>query len=397
MNNSKFLLFFTFISSIGDTLFLVGLPVYFYKSGDGNLLHATFVSIFINLIVFISRKFIIKLHTTSSYIKVVAYGEIIMGVTELIILILFNTFNQKWILLVGIIPLALLYNIYAVPKFYHIQDSFETRNIIRYTSMLSFFREFGMFSGILIVGFLMEHYTINEIIIVDAMTFIIYGLFILLSKKKQDTESSSSKGNQVLKRKGDEDPDLRLSMRQFFITSSFVACFFSWGQSSAVSVINNWISLPYDQITFVQFISGGVGVTLGFKFVTIINKKNMLRFWSIFSYVGVLLTIITSYSMQSLSIIILFFTLGFLKAISDATKKLVYDWQISIGNEHKVSSIQWTYEAFIKISLVPLAYIANLYYKNSGQLMALYLISLLLIATLFGYWNYEKNKRFINE
>ncbi|MGE3611033.1 MAG: MFS transporter [Bacteriovoracaceae bacterium] len=383
MNSSMLLLLLTFISSIGDTIFLVGLPLHLYKSSDQSFTSTTIISILIYLTVFIFSKVIIKIHSIGNPIKTVAWGEITMGMIEILTLLIYNHQNSNVVLIISIIPLALVYNLYAVPKFYELQDYFCNGEVTKYTALMSFFREAGVFTGITAASFIIEYYSIKEALILDSISFLFYGIILLAYKSK--SKNSHLKNQQTKPNSASNFEDL--SLKNFLIISSISSFFLAWQQSSSIPVINNSFNISFDSIGLMRVIFGVTGLGIG---ILILNLNYSIKKFWIHTTLAVLIIVLISYLFDNYIIAVtVFVILGTLKSSNDAARKSYYVNCLNKGIYPKLASIQWTVESLTKMSLIPLAFVMDSFFKGNRYTLLIYLGFLLVCGALTGLLNYE--------
>lgn len=390
MGSSWLLLILTLLSSIGDTIFLVGLPMHLYKSSGNTFVSTTYVSILIYLTVFICRKYIIKIQSEKKPIDIVIGGELAMGALEVLVLVIYFYFQSDWVLILSVIPLALLYNLYAVPKFFDLQDYFHRGELVKFTALLSFFRESGIFIGVLIAGFLIEKYSIFEVLIADAFSFILFGISILLYKLyfRDDKYKQDKISKEV---NVDKSKYYEMDLKTFMIISSIVGFFLSWQQSSLIPVVNNSYGIPLDEVSMLRTVFGAIGLSFG---LYLINKKiNIQKMWCILT-LSVPAFVFTTFFLGSyVMIITMLIAMGLLKAFSDAGKKACY-MQYKANNKYpSIASVQWTTESLFKLTLIPLAYFIDVFAKGQSYTLIVYFLLLFFVACIVGYLNYEFIKK----
>lgn len=382
MNSSIVLLVLTLLSSIGDTIFLVGLPLHLYKTTNQSFASTTLISILIYLTVFLFGRLIIKINSQKNPLEIVAFGEISMGVVELITLVIYFVTKSELVLILAVVPLALIYNLYAVPKFFEIQDFFHKGEVVKFTSLISFFREAGVFLGVIIGSFLIQYHSIFEVLLVDAASFILYGVILLMYRNN----TLDRKSFEQTKTKTIEDTKGISSLRHFLIVSSISGFFLAWQQSSSIPVVNHSFHLPFDQISIFRTIAGLIGLALG---VIIINLNfDISKIWKNTACM-VLVFIFGSYFVNSYVVVFtLFLVFGLLKSTTDAAKKSYYLNCKAQDMYPNLAAVQWTVESLSKISLIPLALAMDAFAKGTEYTLLIYIVSLFISGALTGMLNH---------
>jgi hypothetical protein len=114
MKKVTFLLL-TFLSSFGDTLFLAGVPLYLY-SKTNSVSYSFLVPIVITITLLVVRTFAKKFQNYDS-LSLVGIGEFSMFAIEIGIIFIHYFLQSPWVIIIGLIPLAAVYNVYAAAKF----------------------------------------------------------------------------------------------------------------------------------------------------------------------------------------------------------------------------------------------------------------------------------------
>ena len=305
-----------------------------------------------------------------------------MGVIEIFVLLIYLGTNSNTLLLISVIPLALVYNLYAVPKFFEIQDYFHKGELVRFTSLMSVTRETGVYIGIITAGFLIENYSIKEVLIVDIFSFIFYGLIVFIVKNKLKKQHSE---NSKVNSEYDNEKKYCLPLRNFLVTSLLTGFLLAWQQSSSIPAINNSFGIDLDTASYFRAIFGVAGLLIGLLIVSKIN--NIEKLWSVLPVIFLPLFLVLYYISPYAVMFILFSFLGLLKSVSDAAKKSVYISYKSNNIYPGIASIQWTTESFWKIALVPLALVIDKFFQGTQHTLIIYIVLLIVLSVLSGIGN----------
>ena len=367
--------FFAMLSSVGDSVFLVGLPLFFFYSGDELISQSTLVVLIINLTLFLSRKNVYK-KNSEDVLRTVGKGELSMGIVELILLGIYYFYPNKYLLLFGIVPLAYIYNSYAPSKFFRLPSYLFNQKITQKTSILNYCNQIGFLIGILFAGFFIERESLSLILIFDASTFILYGVYIFLLKKYDGRKYETD--DNIIENKIDHKTSL--NGRNFFKISCFVALLFSWMQSSIIPVIETIFKMG----AFVTTVFYALAVLLGGFIGSLIVSKNKslaLKMFQ-FSYIIICVTGIFSWSIGTVwGYSIILAILGLYKVLVPTMKREYYEIVEKQLDDPSLLSKQWVFDGISTIVMVPLAVVAD-GFISPFYLIIFYLVSVLIISTI---------------
>lgn len=266
-------LLLSFFSGLGDTVFLSGVPLYLFQLGNSQLSYAALVPFTIIATIVIFKKLIFAINHLNP-IKLVALGEIAIGVIEVLILVLVDFVDKKEVVLViGLIPLALIYNLYSASKRLKIQDYFFKKNRIVLNGFHSTSDRVGRIVGVFVAGNLLANAGIKGILIFDAISFFAFGGFMLLYYQYGDRNPAP-----VTLGLSDEEVNVIPTNRAFefslFVGLIALNLAASWESSSLLPAVQKTSQLPIDTLSGVKALSAAAGMILGLGIIKL--KPNVI-------------------------------------------------------------------------------------------------------------------------
>lgn len=321
-------LFISFFSALGDTVFLFGVPLYLYQLGNNKLWYAALVPFTIILTIIIFKRFIFAVNHLNP-IKLVGVGELAIGLVEILILLLVDSVPRKELLLVlGLIPLALIYNIYSASKRLKVQDYFFKENRVVMNGWHSTCDRLGRVLGVFLAGFLLNNSGIKGILIFDALSFFVFGGFMLFYYRFGDREPAKVTTGPV-----DEEsiviPNNRLIEMGLFIGLIALNLAASWENSSLLPAVQKVTRLSIETLSGVKAISAGVGMVIGLMILKLRPRivgpliSMIMALFVVLSVLGIspyIFFVIFSIGFGLLGILLVTLQRGFIKRISSEGK-----------------------------------------------------------------------------
>ena len=370
----------SFLSSFGDTLFLTGLPIYFYKVSGGSILETTYVSIAITITVLLTRKWIISFNKKHPLL-ITAYGELTMAAIEAVILVAYFFCHSKWIVLAGVFPLAMTYNFYAPAKFFKLQDYFFKSDVFYLTAWQSAANRFGVLAAIFVSGWVVLHWGLNGILIIDGLTFLFFGAMVLwgyrlFPERVEAAVVSEDSG------KADANIIPKGALGFGLVLIAVSTLFASWEIASSIAVSSKITFMDVDKIGVLRAIIGGLGVFAGL-FISRHAQKFSFPIWVFTLFILTFGLLVTGH-FGSEAIYVLFFFGGVLACIGLPVQRGIYERvKLQGGDDTLVTSGQWIYNAALSLSLIPIGYFSD--HNLVPSLNALQISAgTILVVGLFG-------------
>ena len=372
----------SFLSSFGDSLFLFGVPLFLYKM-SGQIVETTYVPLIISLMILLTRPLIIKANKLNP-LKVVGFGEILMGLVELVILLAFIKFESRWLVIAGVFPLAIIYNFFYTPKFYGLQDYFFDRQTFHFTAWQSAFIRAGYFLGIVLSGYLVTNYGLIEILAIDILSFLSFGIFILYFESKGIRPSKDEV----------QDNSQETALHPGLVTYSIIfatvsTLFLTWDNSTSISTASKLLKLNLDYSTYWKVGLGLMGLGTGVlasKFL----KTKAFSIWIGTILVATLCTLVTYQLSKELSFAVIFF---FERVIANLTipiqRETYRQVELSGGDRKSVEANQFIFTAVFTLVLAPMIFLIENYPTGVLNTLQITSVSILLIGSLGGILIYR--------
>lgn len=373
------------VSSIGDTLFLTGIPLYFFVSGEGNIVDTTYVAIAITITIVLFQKPIRKINMDGNPLFIVGIGEMTMGAIEIIILILFIYFKSKWILLAAVFPLALVYNFYAASKFFKIQDYFFHSDDMFLTSIQSAAIKLGRVFGISLVAYILKSGGIEQIILLDAISFFIFGSYILMNYfiKGSIAFIPFSK-----KEPSSNIPNCNLTEKkvQFGLMIWGMAKLLgAWEGASSQAIFAKNSLLSLIDIGNLRAVMTGIGIVIGIMFAKYF-KKIIVNAWFLSILVSTVGMLFSFRLAPEFTIVIFYLCAGFGLSTTVPIMRMIYKFYEEQGTDSNyIMMKQWVYGSVISLLILPLGMISDLNIVKLNINIELTFLSMSIIGLASGF------------
>lgn len=350
----------SFLSSFGDSVFLSGVPLYLYKSGGNSIFDTTLVTVAITLTVIVARKPIARINSQHPLL-VTGVGELLMGLVELMLLAAYIIYSSKWLIVLGVIPLALIYNSYGAAKFYRIQDYVFGDDSHFYVSLQSAANRIGMLMGVAASGWLVTRSGVKSILLVDSASFLFYGIIVIyLFSRSRVSKPELSKSNSIKTFAQKSLIGISRNYISYGLVFMFVAGLFTtWEQASSVAIVSKLSTLPLDQVSRSRAILSGVGILAG-----LVSARFFPRMLYSTWLVSILILTIGVSLLAGASLpivtVILFFAGGLLASITVPVQRELFS--LAGGSEEGKSALAatyWIYGAGLKLMIAPITWIAE--------------------------------------
>ncbi len=347
-----------YLSSFGDAIFLSGIPVFFYQESGGSILETTYVSVAIIVTVIIARKWIVHFNKKSPLLMT-AVGEVLMGCIEIVLIVLYHFTHSKWVIIVGVFPLALVYNFYVPIKFFRLQDHFFPGDTFFLTSIQSAAFKIGTLSGIFISGFIVLSYGIYGVLVIDSLSFFLFGIAMYVAYRV--LKVSSMKKNEAEKPK--ESPISLITnnvvLVVVFISISMATLFTSWEQASAIAVASKITHFAVDKSSLMRAYIGAMGMLSSLFFVKIFSRHNLYLWFVTLFVLAIVLTVLGSV-LPYFAVDLLFFFGGVLSVLVLPIQRSVYKaLEVKNLNFAEVAAKHWIYNSALGLSLIPIGYFCD--------------------------------------
>ena len=377
----------SFLSSFGDTLFLTGLPLYFYKESGGSVLQTTYVSIAITISVLLTRKWIIHFNKKHPLL-ITAYGEIAMAGIEAIVLVAYLIFKSKWIVLAGVFPLAVTYNFYAPAKFLKLQDYFFKTDVFYLTAWQSAANRFGILTAIFVSGWIVIHWGIEGILIIDGLTFLIFGLMVLWGYRVFPTRTEAAVLPDLPNSVATENIIPPSALAFSLILISVGTLFTSWEVASSIAISSKVSSFGVDKMGAMRAIVGGLGVIVGLL-ISRYAKQWSFHIWTFSLFILTLgLSVVGAFGNEA--IYVLFFFGGILACINLPVERGIYERvKLQGGDDTFFISGQWIYNAALSLCLIPIGYLSDSNTIPALNALQISSLTILVVGLLGGYVIYR--------
>ena len=380
-------LFLSSLSYFGDTLFLFGIPLYLYKI-SGEVTETTYIGLAISLAILITRPLIVKANLHNP-LKIVAYGEILMAILELFLIVAFIVLGSRWVLIAGVFPLAIVYNFFYVAKNYKLQDYFFDKDSFYLTSLKSAFDKFGQFAGMILSGIFVVNYEIYYLIFIDLLSFLVFGLFIL-SFYKKDIKTGNAHREELEKISGVSPKVIFISMVMAVMASYFMM----WDRGTSTSIASKLLGLNLDIVIYFKVLTGGAGLLLG-VFFSKYFRKSILYIWLSSILIATVGGLLTYGEGGSIAFFLIFFSGGILTSLTTPILRDSYlQIELNGGNRAKVEANQFVYTSLFTISLTPMTYLLEHYQILNLNLLQSSTLFILLLGGIGGgiiYWILRKD------
>lgn len=387
--STVFYLLFSFLSALGDTVFLFGIPLYLYQENGKQLSYSALVPFIIILTIFIFKKFIFKVNHLNA-LFLVATGELAMGIIELLLLVSLAFFNNSSVvILLMLIPLALTYNIYSASKRLKIQDYFFIENKVFLNGIHSTLDRLGRLCGFFLAGLILDKFSIFGLILFDSITFFSFGLFSLFyyitSKSNPHLKSLSTEDNEQ-----DIIPNSSLQTKLIFIFLITLNLFLSWENSSFVPSIQRESNISIFSLAESKALLNLVGLVFGLVIIKFLTKNisQMLYFFIALLLTTLLFTngIVLFYAISLIvgvfSIILVSFQRGLIKKFANNKRSL-----------SEVSTNFWYFQVVTSFSILPINFLSDKFdfLKSNNILILCYLLIGIMIGFIISKFYLEKN------
>ena len=141
------------------------------------------------------------------------------------------------------------------------------------TTWQSAVNEFGSFAGVLLSGYLVSNFGIREIVLIDAASFFLFGLFILYYFGKGITPNHGHE--EEFNEKGTISPQLIC----ISIVIATVAIYFqAWDHAPSTSIAEKLLDFELDQATYFKAAVGGIGLLAG-VFLSKYFRRKIFSIW----------------------------------------------------------------------------------------------------------------------
>ncbi|MBI3535330.1 MAG: hypothetical protein HY072_07580 [Deltaproteobacteria bacterium] len=361
--NVYIVMFASFFASIGDTVFLVGVPLYLFQSFHQSLLASTIVSFLITITVLFASKWIIKINEGNP-LSLTAKGELTMGLIELSLLIIFKTIDSSpWVIIAGIIPLALTYNTYAASKFFRIQEYVFPKNILLLTTIQSAILRIGMLVGVGLAGVILTDFGLTGILVFDLSSFITAGVvYLWLSRQKENKTLVNVDKNQTTQK---DTLNFTLTTKEIYLCLALVfvgLLFLSWEQAASIATSVTVTGIDIKLTSILRALAGGVGVLLA-TIIIHIKPNWMFSSWKlgIFAVTFVVMFLGWSGSFGKICGTLLLFCFGaFVATIQTPVQKAIYNAASSLMLYKKhLAAQQMVLRSVLTLSLPLIAFSAD--------------------------------------
>lgn len=370
----------SFFSALGDTVFLFGVPLYLYQLGNNKLWYAALVPFTIILTIILFKRFIFAVNHLNP-IKLVGIGEITIGVIEILILLSVDFVPHKEILLIlGLVPLALIYNLYSASKRIKVQDYFFKENRIVMNGWHSFCDRFGRVLGVFISGLLLVNSGIKGILIFDAISFFVFGGFMLFCYRFGDQEPIY-----VTSEASNEESKVIPISNKIFEIGLFIGLIAlnlagAWENSSLLPAVQNITQYSIESLAGIKALSAGFGMILGLIILKFLPTKvgffsfNIFIIFICLSLVGLpahIYFVIFSIGFGLLGILLVTLQRGFIKRISSDGKSF-----------SEVATRFWYLQVSTSLIVLPLNFGLDYFEFKSPYSIAI--LVCLTVGTLIG-------------
>jgi MarR-like DNA-binding transcriptional regulator SgrR of sgrS sRNA len=292
---SLFFILLSFFSSVGDSVFLTGIPLFLFHSNGDSLVSANYVAAAIAVAVLATRGWSEKLpHVTP--LLTVGLGECAMAALELVIAGAYWATGEKWLVLVGVLPLAFIYNLYAPYKFFRIQDCVAKREVFQFSTWVAAAQRLGFLAGVAASGWLLTRHGAVGIILFDAASFATYGLATLwIYHRSRHAGAASSVPAQ--KSTSTVAPSLRgLRFGGTALALLTVASLLgSWEQGNAIAVATQTLGESIDRMAAARATYSGVGIAAA------LILSHFLPAWSFVAWIGAMAALLAGSPLLSLT------------------------------------------------------------------------------------------------
>jgi hypothetical protein len=387
--NSIYFVILSFLSTLGDTLFLAGVPLFFYSSAQSNAMIGTaYLPVIITLSIFAAKRFITKSNQRDP-VKLTAWCEIAMGIIELIILGIFLLSESKSVILFGIIPLAFIYNIYAPSKFFKLQSIFFQKNVFYWTTWQSAMNRLGVLTGVALSGYILVNHGIKSILIVDALTFLFYGSALLALGKLVKTQNLRDDEKQEPSKLVTDLPQFsKIQINYFMVLISLSTLFLVWERSSIVAITDQLNIFTIDTGSYYRAILGFAGVGTGLLVSKYLLNKAINIWITVLTSIFVFSSLGTLLGLEVI-ICIMFYLGGILATLSlPVQRHLYHSIKENGGDDSFVMTNHWVYNALISLSLFPINFISSdsvAISVGTSNTFAFTVISILGFGAIGGY------------
>lgn len=389
MLRSLSFLFLSFLSQMGDCIFLSGIPLYLYKE-SGSLLETSYVTIVITICVFLFKKYI-KKSLDKNPLKVTGIGELSMGIVETVFLILFIFLESKYIIMISVFPLAIIYNIYAPSKFLYIQKYFFKSKEFQLTTIQSVVNKTGVFAGVIISGYLVENGGVKLILLADIFTFLIYGISMLIFYRLLDDEVNDDEKKVSSEQESMMDWGSR--SKPVYVIALFVFTLIATvEQASMISILSRFLNVGLDYASYIKSIMTFIGLLVG----TFLSFKFFKRVFNIWIACFVLILTLSLFLDKVNFIYVILVLIGVIGSLSIPIQKDFYKGlSLSGKDDKKFAANIWVLQSFERLSVAPIMIILeklNLYELNEISFM---FVLVFLVGISYGtgiYCNYFRGR-----
>jgi len=360
----------SFFSSFGDTLFLAGVPLYFYKASGGSIAETAYLPIVITIAIFLSKRVIFDLNKKHP-LQLTAYGEILMGAIEILLIGIVWHYPSQWVILIGTLPLAVIYNVYAPAKFFRIQEYFFKEDVFHLTTWQSAANRLGTLAAIFLSGWIVVHSGIIGILAVDCASFLLFGGFALLYLRRFSNSAQPVSGNkaQVTEKHA---LNLKVTALKWLLPLISLSTFFvTWDRSSVVATAATTTGLSVDSLSIYKALFGAAGIILGVV-VGKLGERAGLYAWCAGLFLGTIGIACIGGNPIPVAYF-LFFIAGLVSCIANPVLKTIYSEVSRLGGDGiSVSTGHWIYNSVLSFSLLPIGILTEkVHFLNALQISAL--------------------------
>lgn len=317
----------SFFGSIGDTVFLFGVPMYLFQTFNSSFFASSLISLAITITVLVARKYIVDINQNNP-VLLTAIGESAMGLVELALLAFYSFVSPSpWTIIIGTIPLALIYNSYAASKFLRVQEHVFPNRVLFYSALQSGLVRVGSLLGVSIAGWLLLKYGLRSILLLDSMSFLISGLVLSLFIKNgshrvtknvehSDDHSNVSANNPVISVN-------EQSTHQYLVLVFLSLVFLAWEQASALATISVISGKSLSECSIFRGIFGAVGVVASIALIHF-RPQWMMKSWVLALTILVTFGGIFSFVSPLFAAGILLFFGSFIGSIQTPVQRYIY-------------------------------------------------------------------------
>jgi hypothetical protein len=346
-----------FLSSVGDALFLSGIPLFLFVESGGRLSSLTLLSVIISVTIVVGRKVIFKINQSEPLLTT-AYGEWVMASIEVLLLGFWLLTGSVWVIAIALVPLAMTYNAYAPAKFLRLQDYFYSDQQRTWlTSVQSSLDKIGLLVGMAISGWIVSVAGIVGILVLDAITFSAFGLYAYWASKHEEEEATNKLASDAGKSESvSEEADSLKRLAPLLLPFVVViTVIIAWDETISIGILQK--DHPHQALATLTFLKATLGVA-GMIAGTLLARcypKYLYWLWfSIPPVVGSLL--LMSFDLKFL---VVFFLAGIIGSTIVVIEREIIAATSDAQSRGKRASQLWIASSVAKISIPALALILD--------------------------------------